>query len=270
MIAAITAGNRVALKPSEHTSKTSQLLQELLIETCGEDVVQVVLGDATVAQEFSSLPFHHLFFTGSTTVERWSCEQPLINLTPVTLELGGKSPAIIHESFSIARAADRIISGKMFNAGQTCIATDYILCPESKVDELVEAMKKIIEKGYPTLEKNDEYTGIINERQKQRLQGLLDDASEKGATIIPINPNKEELVSKMQPYILTNVTDEMTVMKEEIFGPILPIVTYSQMDDAIAYVNKGDRPLALYYFDNKTSRIRDVLQRHGQRWGMCE
>ena len=261
LVAAITAGNRVVLKPSEHTSKSSELLQQLLVEACGEDVVQVVLGDETVAKEFSSLPFHHLFFTGSTTVGKMVMRAASDNLTPVTLELGGKSPAIIHESFSISRAADRIISGKMFNAGQTCIATDYILCPESKVDELVEAMKQIIEKGYPTLEKNDEYTSIINERQRTRLQGLLDDASEKGATIIPINPGKEDLKSKMQPHILTNVTDEMNVMKEEIFGPILPIITYSQIDEAIAYVNKKERPLALYYFDNKTSRIKNVLHK---------
>ena len=261
LVAAITAGNRVVLKPSEHTSKTSELLQQLLVESCGDDIVQVVLGDENVAQEFSSLPFHHLFFTGSTAVGKKVMRAASDNLTPVTLELGGKSPAIIHESFSIARAAERIISGKMFNAGQTCIATDYILCPESKVDELVEAMKQIIEKGYPTLEQNDEYTSIINDRQKIRLQRLLEDASEKGATVIPINPSKEELISKMQPYVLTNVTDEMSVMKEEIFGPILPIVAYSQIDEAIAYVNQRERPLALYYFDNKASRIKNVLHR---------
>ena len=261
LVAAITAGNRVVLKPSEHTSKTSELLQQLLVESCGDDIVQVVLGDENVAQEFSSLPFHHLFFTGSTAVGKKVMRAASDNLTPVTLELGGKSPAIIHESFSIARAAERIISGKMFNAGQTCIATDYILCPESKVDELVEAMKQIIEKGYPTLEQNDEYTSIINDRQKIRLQRLLEDASEKGATVIPINPSKEELISKMPPYVLTNVTDEMSVMKEEIFGPILPIVAYSQIDEAIAYVNQRERPLALYYFDNKASRIKNVLHR---------
>jgi coniferyl-aldehyde dehydrogenase len=261
LVAAISAGNRVLLKPSEHTSKTSLLLQKLLHESCGDEVVQVVLGDAVVAQEFSSLPLHHLFFTGSTAVGKMVMRSAAYNLTPVTLELGGKSPAIIHETFSISRAADRIASGKMFNAGQTCIATDYILCPEAKVDELVEALKKVIERGYPTLEKNDEYTSIINDRQRMRLQGLLDDASTKGATLIPINPNKEEFATKMQPYILTKVTDDMEVMKEEIFGPILPIVPYKEIDEAIAYVNKRDRPLALYYFDNKTSRIREVLRR---------
>ena len=260
LIAAITAGNRVLLKPSEHTSKTSLFLQKFLQDTCGDDVVRVILGDADVAKEFSSLPFHHLFFTGSTNVGKMVMRAASENLTPVTLELGGKSPAIIHESFSIAKAADRIGTGKMFNAGQTCIAPDYVLCPEDKVDELVECLKKVIEKSYPTLQENKEYTAIINEKQKMRLQFLLDDAKEKGANLTPINPNKEEMSSKIQPYILTQLTDDMVVMQEEIFGPILPIVPYKNLDDAINYVNKRERPLALYYFDHKNSRIQHILQ----------
>ena len=177
------------------------------------------------------------------------------NLTPVTLELGGKSPAIIHESFSIHKAADRIGSGKLINAGQTCIATDYVLCPENKVDEFVESLQKVIEKSYPTLESNEEYTSIINERQKKMRLQSLDDAK-RGANIIPINPSKEEMSSKMQPYILTNVNDDMKVMQEEIFGPILPIVPYKNLDDAIEYVNQRERPLALYYFDKKIQELK--------------
>jgi coniferyl-aldehyde dehydrogenase len=186
------------------------------------------------------------------------------NLTPVTLELGGKSPTIVHESYPIEKAAQRIASGKWFNAGQTCIAPDYVLVPESKRDALIEALRQVVTGFYPTLKDNDDYSAIVNESHYKRLTGYIEDAVAHGAKKIELNPKNEKLAGdtrKIAPTILLDVKDEMTVMQDEIFGPVLPIVSYRTLDEAIEYVNDRPRPLALYYFDFDSERARNVLER---------
>src|SRR5699024_4493362 len=193
LIAALAAGNRVMIKMSEFTPKTGLMLKEILGKIFPEDHVAVVNGEVDVAAAFSALPFDHLLFTGSTSVGKHIMRAAAENLTPVTLELGGKSPCIIGRDFPMKDAAERIALGKCLNSGQTCVAPDYILCPENRVDEFVAAWKAQITKLYPTVRDNPDFTSIINERQFQRLLGYLDDAREKGARIVEINPGNEDL-----------------------------------------------------------------------------
>lgn len=256
---AIAAGNYIMLKPSEFTPKTAKIMKEILFEVMGDKAV-VVEGDASVGAAFSSLPFDHLFFTGSTHVGRLVMRAAAEHLTPVTLELGGKSPVIIHESFPLKRAADRIVFGKLYNAGQTCIAPDYVLCPKGKSGELVSELQKAIAKYYPSLENNDDYTSVINDRRVETLEKLLEDAKEKGAEITTVNPDNETLKRAFPPTIVTKVNDEMLIMQEEIFGPLLPIVEVEDLEHAIQYVNDRPRPLALYYFDWKKKRCQQILE----------
>jgi coniferyl-aldehyde dehydrogenase len=261
--AALSAGNRVLLKPSEYTSRTSALMQRLLTEALPEDVVAVVLGGPDVGAAFSRLPFDHLLFTGSTHLGKMVMRAAAENLTPVTLELGGKSPALVHESFPIERAAQRVASGKWFNAGQTCIAPDYLMVPAAQQDAVVEQLKKSVSHAYPTLKDNRDYTSVVNDKHYERLRGLVDDAVAHGARKIEINPAGEQLASegrKLAPTLLLDVNDEMRVMQEEIFGPVLPIIAYRSIEEAIQYINAHPRPLALYYFDFDKDRARRVLE----------
>jgi coniferyl-aldehyde dehydrogenase len=261
---ALAAGNRALVKPSELTPATSALVHRLLRESFDPDLVDVVLGGADVAATFSSLPFDHILFTGSTRVGRMVMEAAARNLTPVTLELGGKSPAIIHPSFPESRAATKLVTGKLFNAGQTCIAPDYLLVQQDKVDETVRAFVEQVPKSYPKLAANPDYSAVINERHRQRLEALVDDAVKKGATKTEVNPARETFdgpEGKMAPVLLTNVDDSMQVMQEEIFGPVLPVVGYRTLHDAIEYVNDHPRPLALYYFDDDANRTDEILMR---------
>ncbi|MFT5684284.1 MAG: coniferyl-aldehyde dehydrogenase [Myxococcota bacterium] len=261
IVAALSAGNRVMLKPSEVTPTTSGLLSEILTEALGKDIAAVSIGDHQVGAAFSRLPFDHLLFTGSTGVGRLIMAAASDNLTPVTLELGGKSPVILHDSYSVRRAAPRIVYGKLLNAGQTCIAPDYVLCPSGKVGALVEAITAEVGRRYPTLKDNPDYTAIVSDRHHARLSALLADAESKGAELVAINPAGEDLSSgrRMVPTLVLNPTEDMDVMKEEIFGPILPIVPTDSADAALDYVNHHPRPLALYYFDGSRRRIRSVL-----------
>jgi coniferyl-aldehyde dehydrogenase len=261
---AIAAGNVVMLKPSEHTPATSELLASLCADAVGPDVVSVVLGGPEVGEAFSRLPFDHLVYTGSTNVGRIVMKAAAENLTPVTLELGGKSPTIVHEDYPVEKAARRIAWGKWVNSGQTCIAPDYLLVPRKKRDEYVAAIEACAARAYPSIAGNPDYTAIVNERHYRRVQKLVDDAVSKGARKIEINPAKETLAPaahKIAPTLLLDVTDDMTVMQEEIFGPVLPVVAYDRLDDAIAYVNDHPRPLALYYFDDDRRRVERVLER---------
>ncbi len=261
---ALAAGNRVLVKPSELTPATSALIHRILRESFDPDLVDVVLGGADVAATFASLPFDHILFTGSTRVGRIVMEAAARNLTPVTLELGGKSPAILHASYPESRAASKLVIGKLFNAGQTCIAPDYLLVQQSKVEDTVRAFLDQVPKSYATLASNPDYTAVINDKHRQRLMALVDDAVKKGATKIEVNPAKESFdgpEGKMAPVLLTNVDDSMAVMQEEIFGPVLPIVCYRTLHEAIEYVNDHPRPLALYYFDDDGSRTDEVLSR---------
>ncbi|HEX2675445.1 MAG TPA: coniferyl aldehyde dehydrogenase, partial [Polyangiales bacterium] len=261
---AFAAGNRVMIKPSEFTPKTSELMKQLLGEVFPADLVTVITGGPAVGQAFSELPFDHLLYTGSTRVGKFVMAAAAKNLTPVTLELGGKSPTIVHESYPIEKAAERIASGKWFNAGQTCIAPDYLLVPESKRDALVSALQSAVTKFYPSLKDNKDYSAIVNEGHHKRLAGYVTDAVARGAKKVEINPKSEKLegdTRKIAPTLLLDVNDDMSVMQDEIFGPVLPIVTYRTLDEAVQYVNDRPRPLALYYFDFDSERARSVLER---------
>jgi acyl-CoA reductase-like NAD-dependent aldehyde dehydrogenase len=237
-------------------------LRDLVAETFPADQVVVVTGGADVGEAFAGLPFDHLVFTGSTRVGRKVMLAASENLVPVTLELGGKSPAIVGADFDVKVAAERIMAGDTFNAGQTCIAPDYAMVPTDRRDAFVEACRASVAKMFPTLAKNPDYTSIVSDRHYARLRSLVDDAKARGATVLELNPAGESLDAagrKIAPTLILDPTEEMACMQEEIFGPLLPVVTYRTLDDAIGYVNDHPRPLALYYFGHKRSSIDRVL-----------
>jgi coniferyl-aldehyde dehydrogenase len=260
---AIAAGNRVMIKPSEFTPSVSALIETLIHEVFSADEVVVVQGDASVGAEFTRLPFDHLIFTGSTAVGRHVMAAAAANLTPVTLELGGKSPALISADYPIAQAADRIAFGKCFNAGQTCVAPDYVLLPEAQLEAFITAFAESIARRYPNMAANPEYTGIINERQSSRLQAWLDEAKAAGVRTIACGPehNVAEGLHLMPPTVLVNPPDNLTVMQQEIFGPLLPVLTYRTLEQALDFVLARDKPLAFYLFDRESARVDAVLGR---------
>jgi coniferyl-aldehyde dehydrogenase len=262
-LGALAAGNRALLKPSELTPATSALLQELVAASFGEDEFAVVLGDAQVGQAFTRLPFDHMFFTGSTAVGRHVARAAAENLTPVTLELGGKSPALFAPDADLTLCALRLMSGKLLNAGQTCIAPDYALVPGDRVDAFVAAAKAAAARLYPSYAANPDYTAIINERHFQRLTALIDDARAKGATIIALAPAHEApdpASRKLPPMLVIGVDDTMAIMREEIFGPVLPVETYASIADAVARINSRPHPLAFYYFGRDRAQCGNVLR----------
>jgi acyl-CoA reductase-like NAD-dependent aldehyde dehydrogenase len=261
LVQVLAAGNRAMIKPSELVPETAALLHDLIAEAFPPDQVTVVTGGPDVGESFSRLPFDHLVFTGSTRVGKIVMRAAAENLVPVTLELGGKSPTIVAKDFSINTAADRIIAGKMFNAGQTCIAPDYVLVPEGKVDAFVEACKASVAKMYPTLAKNPDYTSVVNDKHLGRLQGYVKDARERGAKVVECNPAGESFdgTRKMPLTIVVEAADDTVVMQEEIFGPVLPVRAYKTIDDAIGYVNDHPRPLALYLFSHDKTTTDRVL-----------
>ncbi|POM12713.1 coniferyl-aldehyde dehydrogenase [Pseudomonas sp. WP001] len=266
LVGALAAGNRVMLKLSESTPATGELLKALLAKIFPEDLVCVVLGEAEVGMAFSTLRFDHLLFTGATSIGRHVMRAAAEHLTPVTLELGGKSPAIVSADVPLKDAAERIAFGKALNAGQTCVAPDYVLVPEDRVEGFVEAYSEAIRGFYPTLTDNPDYTAIINERQLARLNAYAKDATDKGATLIALYDQGQ--ARRMPHSLLLNVSDEMTVMQDEIFGPLLPIVPYRGIDEAFAYINQRPRPLALYYFGyNKREQDRVLHETHSG--GVC-
>jgi len=257
LIGALAAGNRVMLKLSEYTPVTGRWLKDLLGRIFPEDRVCVVLGDADVAVAFSSLAFDHLLFTGSTHVGKQVMRAAAENLTPVTLELGGKSPAIVSADVPLKDAAQRIAWGKTLNAGQTCIAPDYVLVPQDRVEGFVEAYRNAVHSFYPTLTDNPDYTAIINNRQVARLERLQADAVLKGACLIPLY---EQGQGQRLPHTLVlDVSDDMHIMQDEIFGPLLPIVPYRHLDQALAYINARPRPLALYYFGYNRAEQQNII-----------
>ena len=261
IVAALAAGNRVMVKMSEAAPATGELFARLAAGKLDPAVLTVMNGGPELAREFVSLPFDHLLFTGSTAVGREVMRAAAENLTPVTLELGGKSPALVGRGIDIAEAADKIVFGKCLNAGQTCIAPDYALVPEESVDAFAAAARATLGRLYPRLADNPDYSAIVNERHRARLAAIVDDARAQGAKVDEINPAGEDLAAspKMAPCLVTGVRDSMRIMQEEIFGPILPIVPYRALDDAIAYVNARPRPLALYVFDRDEATIERVL-----------
>ena len=257
LIGALAAGNRVMIKMSESTPATSQLVKELLARIFPEDMVAVVLGEAEVGQAFSRLPFDHLLFTGATSIGKHVMRAAAENLVPVTLELGGKSPAIVSADVPLADAAERIAFGKTMNAGQTCVAPDYVLVPQDRLEGFVAAYRAAVQRFYPKLENNPDYTAIINERQLGRLKGYIADAEAKGAQLVPLFPGDQG--RRLAHSLVLNVSDEMKLMQEEIFGPLLPIVPYQRLDEAFAYINDRPRPLALYYFGYDKGEQQRVL-----------
>ena len=260
LIAAIAAGNHVMLKPSEHTPRTSELLKKLLDEVFLADRVAVVLGGPEVASAFAALPFDHLFFTGSTAVGRKVMAAAAPNLTPVTLELGGKSPAIVAPDYPLATAVDRIAAGKFLNAGQTCIAPDYVLLPKASIPAFVEEMKKYVAQHYGDVAANPDYSSILNAGQYSRLKGYLDQAHAAGAKIVELAAG-DAGQRVLPPTLVLDAREDLALMQDEIFGPILPLVGVDSVDAAIDYVNARPRPLALYHFDHDRARTRRVLER---------
>ena len=262
---ALAAGNRAMIKPSEFTERTSEAMAEAFAAFFAEDEIAVVLGGPDVGQAFCKLAFDHLLFTGATSIGRHVLHAAADNLVPVTLERGGKSPTILGRGADLKRAGERIALGKMMNAGQICLAPDYLLVPQERENEAIEGVRQGVAAMYPTLLSNEDYAAVINARHRDRLKELIADAVEKGAEAIEVNPGGEDFsaanLNKMPLTILRNVDDGMKVMQEEIFGPILPVKTYKGIDQAIDYVNAHDRPLGLYYFGDDRSERESVLTR---------
>lgn len=263
LISVLSAGNHAMIKTSDITPRTSEVIQEMIAKHFEEDYITVITGGVDSAISFSELPFDHLIYTGNTEIGRRVMMAAAKNLTPVTLEMGGKSPAIICEDYPIKKAVTRIMMGKSINAGQTCVAPDYVLLPKSKKQEFVNEYLKAAAKRYPYLTDNEDITWIVNDRHYKRIHGLIEDAKQKGANIIQVDyKNDTPPVGKriIPITIITEVTDDMKVMKEEIFGPVIPVKTYETVEDALQYVKNGERPLALYYFDNKKKRINRMIK----------
>lgn len=263
LVGVLGAGNRAMIKPSEYTPRLSQLLKEVLAKGFTEEEVFVATGGVDIASAFSALTFDHLVFTGSTSVGRIVGEAAGKNLVPVTLELGGKSPVIIDDSANMDITIPRIANGKLLNAGQTCVAPDYVLMPQSKINAFSEAMLKKAEEFYPKVAGNNDYTSIIADAHYARLQDLLEDAENKGAKIQTAGTDDKQQLAKERRVPLTIVTDttpDMRIMQEEIFGPLLPVVASETLDDSLEMIQKGDRPLALYWFGEDKAKRDKVLQ----------
>ncbi|CAA0116219.1 Coniferyl aldehyde dehydrogenase [Halioglobus japonicus] len=249
----LAAGNRAMIKPSEFTPATSELLAEMIAEAYDPKEIAMFDGGPEVGQAFSGLPFDHMIFTGATSVARHILAAASRNLVPVTLELGGKSPVVISRSADIEKSLGRIMMGKTMNAGQICLAPDYLLVPEEKLHEVIAAAQKAVAQMFPTIMDNPQYTSVINERHYQRLNSYLTEASERGQKIITINPanedfSKQQGTMKIPPTLIPEPADDLRMMEEELFGPLLPIRTYSNFEETISYINSKPRPLAAYYF----------------------
>ena len=267
LISALAAGNRCMIKMAANSSGLSHLLRTLFAEKFPQEMLTIVQG--AKGSDFSSLPFDHLIFTGSSNTGRQVMRAAADNLTPVTLELGGKSPTIIAPDYSIAKAAKRLLFAKFLNAGQTCVAPDYVFVPEGKVDEFITAAKAIVAERYPNIE-NKDYTSIIDDTAYLRLKGTLAEALGQGAIATTLVPNSitNDITRKFPPTLLTGVTDTMRVMQEEIFGPILPIMTYHHIDQVLEYIHHRDRPLALYLFSDDKKTQEKVI-RKTRSGGVC-
>ena len=259
----LAAGNRAMIKPSEYTPATSALMAEMFANAFDEEEIAVFPGGPEVGQAFSALAFDHLIFTGATAVARHVMAAAARNLVPLTLELGGKSPVILGRSADYATSVARIMAGKTLNAGQICLAPDYVLAPDDKLPAFIDQARASVAAMFPTIRDNPDYTAVIADRHYDRIRGYVDDARAKGAEIVEINPAGEDFSQqefrKIPPTLILNPTDDMTVMQEESFGPLLPVMTYRGVEEAIAYVNAHDRPLGLYYFGEDAGEQERVL-----------
>lgn len=262
----LAAGNRAMIKPSEMTPATSALMESLIGQYFDSKELCVVTGGVNVGRAFSAIPFDHLLFTGATSIGRHVMRAAAENLTPVTLELGGKSPVILSRTADMKQAAERIVIGKMMNAGQVCLAPDYCLVPEDQMQEMHDVLVAAAERLYPKVRDNIHYTAIVNRQHKNRLYDLIADARAEGARITDVNPahetfSREDTNTTMPLYIMQETSDSMAVMQEEVFGPLLPLLPYGTIEDAIDYVNARERPLALYYFGKDRAEERLVLDK---------
>ncbi|MCG2572293.1 coniferyl aldehyde dehydrogenase [Acinetobacter sp. ME22] len=262
---ALAAGNRAMLKMSEFTPNFSALFKTILAEVFPEDLVCVITGDHHIAAKFSALPFDHLLFTGATSIGRQVMRAASEHLTPVTLELGGKSPSILGKDAPFEESVRRIAFGKAINAGQTCVAPDYVFVPEDLLNRFIETYQNVIREFYPELAHNSDCSQIINARQTHRLQSYLDDAQAQGAKITSLYPATEQHFGH---YLVQNVHDDMLLMQNEIFGSILPILTYRHIDEVIDYINQRPRPLALYYFGYDKNEQQHFIK-HTHSGGVC-
>ncbi len=259
---ALAAGNRIIAKPSEISAHSAEISQRLVRKYFSEEEMAVVIGGPDVAQQMTSLPFDHILFTGSPNTGKKVAQSAAANLTPVTLELGGKCPIIIDKSAHFPEVAQSLVFGKLLNAGQTCIGVDYAFVPEGSVEDFVSALARQVHKCFGEIEANQDYTSIINHRQFDRLRGLVEDARAKGAGVTNLAGSGDgmfEAAHRIAPLAVTNVASDMGLMQEEIFGPILPILTYRTEDEVIEYINAGERPLALYYFGKDSAGRRKIL-----------
>ena len=261
--AAIAAGNRVMIKMSEHTPASAAVLSELVASAFDRDELAIFSGDAAQAAKFSELPLDHLLFTGSTAVGRKVFQAAARNLTPVTLELGGKSPVVISDSATLDEAALRIVWGKCFNAGQTCVAPDYLLLPRGSTQELEIRMSRHFKAMFPEGASAPEYTSVLGQGNRERLRALLDEARAAGVRVVPLDdrPQAQWPEDKLPPHLVINPPASLRLMREEIFGPILPVIEVDGLDQAIDHINAAERPLALYYFGRSEHEVDQLLQR---------
>ena len=259
---ALAAGNRAMLKLSEYTPAFSQLMQGLIADRFGPDEVAVVTGGAEVGAAFAALPFDHLVFTGSTAVGRRVMAAASANLTPVTLELGGKSPTVVAPGYPLERAATRIMAGKLLNAGQTCIAPDYVLVPRDSVDAFVRCAQRQARQMYPSGLADRDYCSIVDARQYERLTRYLDEAQSSGTRAVALfdGPPRDDLGHRLGPVVLVDPAPSLAVMRDEIFGPVLPVLPYDRPEDAVAFINAQPHPLAMYWFDDDQARARWALE----------
>lgn len=273
MSGALAAGNRVLVKPSEFTPATSEVLAALVKSAYDPKEVAVFTGGPDVGEAFSKLPLDHLLFTGATSVARHIMAAAARNLVPVTLELGGKSPVIISRTADLAKSLERIMLGKTMNAGQICLAPDYLLVPEEKLHDVIATAQQVVAAMYPTLLDNAQYTSVINERHYQRLNGYLAEARERGVKVIEINPAGEDFsgqqgTHKIPPTLIPEPPEDLKLLQEEIFGPLLPIRTYREFSETVDYINSRPRPLAAYYFGDDQDEQNSVETRTTSG-GMC-
>jgi coniferyl-aldehyde dehydrogenase len=259
----LAAGNRVMIKPSEFTPATSELMARMFAEAFSTEEIAVVTGGPEVGQAFAALAFDHLIFTGATSVASHVMRAAAENLTPLTLELGGKSPVIISRSADMKTTAARVMNGKTLNAGQICLAPDYVLVPRERMGEFVEEAKGAVAAMFPTIKDNPDYTSVINQRHYDRLTGYVTEAKAAGLQVLELKPESEDLTQqehrKIAPTLILDPGDDLKVMKEEIFGPVLPVKPYDTLSEAVGYVNAHDRPLGLYYFGADAAEQETVM-----------
>ena len=258
------AGNRTMIKPSELTPATSEITKKMFEAYFDKSEAAVFTGDAEVGAAFSALPFDHLLFTGGTQIGKKVMKAASENLVPVTLELGGKSPVIVDEDANLSEVAKKVMRGKTMNAGQICLAPDYLMLPKGKSKEFADASSEVIGEMFEDLKYNEDYTSVINERHYERINELVADAKEKGAEVLEINPADEDFeqqeLHKIPPTLVLNPTDDMKIMQEEIFGPVLPVKEYDDFNETVSYVNSKERPLGLYLFSKNKDKEKKVLE----------